>query len=97
MRGHAPFKAPRFSDIDVSQSQDAMHAFKVQWVPVTPDWRALQAKKEKEESRRSSFGDQVAQSDPATSGLSLYEGNEPAPPELVTDLDSLARETEVIN
>ena len=78
-----------------------MQAFKAQWVPLTPDRRALQAKKEKEESRRSSVGDstgvQVAQSDPATSGLPLYGGNEPAPPELVTDPGSLARETEVIN
>ena len=78
-----------------------MQAFKAQWVPVTPDRRALEAKKEREESRCSSVGEstqvQIAQSDPATSGLPLYEGNEPAPPELVTDPESLARETEVIN
>ena len=73
MRGPAPFKAPRFSPIDVSQSEHVMQAFKAQWVPLMPDRRALQVKKEKEESRRSSVGDstgvQVAQSDPATSGL----------------------------
>ena len=101
MRGPAPFKAPRFSGIDVSQSEDAMQAFKAQWVPVTPDRRALQAKTEKEESCHSSVGDstgvQVAQSDPAMSRLPLYEGNEPAPPELVTDPESLARQMEFIN
>ena len=94
MRGPAPFKAPRFSGIDLSQSEDMVQAFKAQWVPVTPDLWALQAK---EESRRSSVGDQVTQSDPATSGLPLSGGNEPAPPQLVTDPESLAREMEVIN
>ena len=53
------------------------------------------------ESRHSSVGDstgvQVAQSDPAMSGLPRYEGNELAPAELVTDPESLARETEVVN
>ena len=97
MRGPAPFKAPQFSGIDESQSRDAMQAFKAQWLPVTPDRWALQAKKEKEESCCPSVGDQVAQSDPDTSGLPLYGGNEPAPPQLVTNPESLARETEVIN
>ena len=91
MRGPAPFNAPRFSGFDLLQSQNTVQAFMAQWVPVRPDRRALQ-----EESRRSIVGDQV-QSDPATSGLPLYGGNEPAPLQLVTDPESLARETELIN
>ena len=49
MRGPGLFIVPRFSGIDLSQSQDAMQAFKAQWVPVMPGGQALEAKKENEE------------------------------------------------